>query len=687
MVLQYGYGIKKSSGHIFTTALLFAPPCSLTSQYASSAAVDCVILGKPSAWEETVFSVSTGNRLIRVAYSRDGAQVATGSEGGEVQVFSSVTGRETPLSQGHTAPIQRLAFSRDGKLLASASSDTTATVWDAAAGTPIARIQGHSDGVTWVAFSPDNSLLVTASMDATLRTWDVSSGSERSCRTGSIGHLLCGALSSDGTTIATGGPTGINIWDWESGRPKFHLDCALQSMDGSIIEFLPDGSSLLCQVIGGDILVWDHRAGTLTYSTDCMKDETFLTLSPDGRQMACSNWMEGDRQALKVFTRDSDKWDAVTCHLIIRSWEHHFDRVASVAFSPDGSTLAFVSVDGSLRIWELPTDAVVDGNPFEEVPELEICTVSADGSCIVVASRKTPSVGIWRAIPGASPRTMALEEVPHSVWCSPDGQMFLTMGQLHGNDESGWKLRLWKTSTLECIVTWTADDSLTKKVSVAFSSDCNLLASTFPSQAFPTADVVIVSVASGEAQQGLQTFSKTEILAMAFSDDGTRLFYVSRKECGLWDLLNQSPLITLHEEHPREVVSCRFISLHELILVTGTDQTTELNAYNFQSTSLRLVDSVPGNLSRGNPASVKNGRLLCLEIRGDTLWEYNSSMERPLCWIPPPWRRVGNDGLVLTGSILIFPFDWTNIGVLDLEAVRRALPGGNTISTTNLTES
>ncbi|KIO19341.1 hypothetical protein M407DRAFT_31012 [Tulasnella calospora MUT 4182] len=73
VVLQFGYGIKKSSGHILTTALLFAPPCGLTSQYASSAAVDCVLLGKPSSWEETVLSISTGNRIICVAYSLDGA--------------------------------------------------------------------------------------------------------------------------------------------------------------------------------------------------------------------------------------------------------------------------------------------------------------------------------------------------------------------------------------------------------------------------------------------------------------------------------------------------------------------------------------------------------------------------------------------------------------------------------------
>ncbi|KAG8918910.1 hypothetical protein FRC01_001586 [Tulasnella sp. 417] len=677
VVLQFGYGIKKNSGHIFTTALLFSPPCSLTSQYASSAAVDCVILGKPSSWEETVMSVSTGNRLNCVTYSLDGAQIATGSEGGEVQVFSSATGGETALSQVHTTAIWCIAFSNDGKLLASASSDATATIWDVAAGTLITRIQGHSDGVTWIAFSPDDSSLGTASLDSTLRTWDVLSGREQSCRTGSIGQVLCGATSSNGRTIATGGPIGINIWDWESEKPKFHLDCAMRSSDKPIIAFLPNSNSVLCQSIGGDILVWDHQAGTLTHSTDSMKHDTFMALSPDGRQMACSNWMEGDRQALKIFMRDGDNWDAATCNLVIKSWEHHFDHVPSVAFSPDGSNLASVSVDGSLRIWELPTEAVADGDSLGVLPEPEICAASADGSCIVVASRKTSFAAIWASIPGSSPRNVTLEEVPQDVWCSPDGSLFLTMGHAQTSDGSEWKLRVWRTSTLECVLTWETAGSLSRDISVAFSSDGNLLASTFPSQSFLTADVVVASLGSGEALAGLQTFSKVDVLAMAFSEDKTRLLYLSGKEYGLWDLRNQSPLVVLREEYQREVLSCRFISPNQIILVTGPDQTTELNAFNLQSMALQKVDSVPGNSTRGKLASVKDGQLFCLEIRGDTLREYNGSMERPLCWIPPPWRRVGNDRLVLSGSILIFPFDWTNIGVLDLESLRRALPGGS----------
>jgi WD40 repeat protein/beta-lactamase regulating signal transducer with metallopeptidase domain len=254
-----------------------------------------------------------------LAISADGKQVASAA-GSTIRLWDISTGKEVPLSDGHWTAPTSVALSRDGKTMVSWGGDRVIRRWDTTTGRLLGMFPAPPRS-TQAALSRDGQTIALANADNTIRLHDTTTGKE--LRRFPAGPSGAGALAftADGKMLASRDNEGntIHFFDVTNGSEVRHVTLRQEREPGQGIVLMLGGSG-------------SRSAGP------------GLAFSPDGKLLVAPGPGGGDSgNTLVLIDPAAGK--------ALRKIELP-QAVLSLAFSPDGRTLATENADRTITLWE-----------------------------------------------------------------------------------------------------------------------------------------------------------------------------------------------------------------------------------------------------------------------------------------------------------------------------------------------
>jgi WD40 repeat protein len=409
-------------------------------------------------------------------------------------------------SYRHSSGIQALGVSPDGKILASGGQDGWVRIWESSSGRELGSHRLDA-GVSGLAFSSDGTSLLCADSQSDLRRLSLPTGREVERLPTPLKKIRCLASSPREDVVAVGGEATLFIWD--AGKK-------------------------LAPVVGA------AHQGPIDS----------VAFSPDGRLLASAS---SDDEAIQV-------WKIPDFNEPIRLVGSKFAKPRTLAFLPDGRSLAAGCLDSSIRVWDLEkkevTTTLTTSGPVTSFDS------SRDGTLFAAACGR-PIVHVWDSGTGKE-----LHRIDTHCWQTSlvrfhrDGKTLLTAGNQGG-------IRFWDAAGGQNLPR-PGESHQGRVTSIAVSPSGETLASGAEDGTVCFWDLPKKRLNSrAEAHEN-------PVLSLSFSPDGRTLASGSGDAVCLWEVQTGVRRLKIKDSGGGLVVKVAFLGDGKTLAVATSDSRIDL---------------------------------------------------------------------------------------------------------------
>ena len=429
--------------------------------------------------------------LGKIHFSPDGSRLAVSSSIG-IWFYDPQTGQELDLlTYTDGIPPFAFAYSPDGNTIATASTNQITVLTgriesrlpsisgnivqlrEITTGAKRTTVNTQTQKVASTVYAPDGKTIATArKRDNTVYFWDTATGKAK----GTLERVGRGSIQSfvyapDGNTIATAGgwtDNVVQLWDAQTGNHKTALTGHTKQVNS--VAYSPDGNTIASGSTDGTVRLWEVATG---------KRKPILNHT---------NWFNFLFPSLNV-------------------------PVGSIAYSPDGNTVAAGSMDGKVRLWDTQTPKLKATLTGHTGP-VDTLVYSPDGKTLATAGDWTGNtVRLWDADTGEAKAVLTGYTHINALAYAPDGKTIATSGDYRSNS-----LQLWDAKTKKLRTTYTEHTEGTLS-SIVYSPDGNTIVAVNLSDN----TVRLWSSETGKHKatfKNINTTREYDISAVAYAPDG-----------------------------------------------------------------------------------------------------------------------------------------------------------------------
>jgi WD40 repeat protein/tRNA A-37 threonylcarbamoyl transferase component Bud32 len=451
-----------------------AVTCLAVSADGSRTATASIQWSRAIGSEVRIWESATGNYLASLrtrepvgalAFHPQGGTLAVGTgqaELGRIELHDLGSGQAPRVFAGHGGPVTCLAFAADGRTLVSGSADHTVRTWDLASGQEKNPLRRQHGPATAVAFAPDGRALavLTGPWEPRVRLLELAGGRDHDLPMVHRGGIVGVGFTADAARLMAWGPWGITAWDAATGRTAAQM----QSPGNSRLwgEPAPNGRTVATATAKDSaIQLWDALAADSPTPRLTLPGHkgtlTCLAFAPDGKTLATA----GSDLSIKLWNVATANREASPLGFTLGG---HRSPIVALAFTADSLLLASAGQDGVVKLWQTNTgvERATLTNPANFVASLAF---SPDGKTLAAWSHH--GAKLWDVESGKElPSAPKHERLLRALAFAPDSRRLATA------DQEGL-VRVWRTTTAEKLAEWRLDGPVH---AVAFSSDGRHLA-------------------------------------------------------------------------------------------------------------------------------------------------------------------------------------------------------------------